>query len=46
MLLKQAPAEFPAAIPALEALLIEVDEVRHYTGSLWDLRGGLKARFH
>lgn len=44
MLRKRAPAEFPAVIPALEALLVEVEEVRRYRGSLWDLPGGLKPR--
>jgi hypothetical protein len=46
ILQKRAPAEFPAVIPALEALLVDVAEVRHYTGSLWDLPGGLKPGFH
>jgi hypothetical protein len=46
MLLKRAPAEFAVAVPALEALLVEVEEVRQYTGSLWELPGGLKPRHH
>jgi hypothetical protein len=29
---------FPAAIPVLEALLVEAGEVRNYTLSGWDLR--------
>jgi hypothetical protein len=41
---RRASAEFPAVIPALEALLVEVEEVRHYRGSLWDLSGGLEPR--
>ena len=41
---RRASAEVPAVIPALEALLVEVEEVRHYRGSLWDLSGGLEPR--
>jgi hypothetical protein len=38
MLRKRAANAFPAAIPALEALLVEVGEVRNGTLSGWDLR--------
>ena len=41
---RRASAEFPAVIPALEALLVEVEEDRHYRGSLWDLPCGLEPR--
>jgi hypothetical protein len=44
MLRKRASSEFPAVIPALESLLVEIEEVRRYRGSLWDLLGGLKPR--
>jgi hypothetical protein len=36
----RAPTEFPAVIPALDALRQEVKEIRHYRGSLWELNGG------
>jgi hypothetical protein len=44
ILRRRAPAELPAVIPALEALLVEVEDVRRYRGSLWDLARGLEPR--
>ena len=38
MLRKRAANAFPAAIPALEALLVEAEEIRNCTLSAWDLR--------
>jgi hypothetical protein len=46
ILRRRAQAEFPTVIPSLEALLVGIEEVRHYTGSLWDLPGGSKPGFH
>jgi hypothetical protein len=37
MLRKRAANAFPAAIPALEALLAETEEIRNCTLSGWDL---------
>jgi hypothetical protein len=40
ILRKRAAASFPAAIPALESLMIEVNEVRACPVSAWDLCAG------
>ena len=40
----ESVGRIPRGSPALEALLVEVEEVRHYRGTRWDLPGGLEPR--